>query len=480
MKLFGLEISIGRAGGNKRLPRIARRNYDAATTPLFAETTSNSNINAALSQQLPRLRSMSRNEARNNPLGARYVNLCRTNVVGPQGVVVQAQSVDNNGQFDSGANDAIETAWKDWGRPGNCDASETLSWVDLQRLVVTSLITDGEGLIEEVDTGPYRYGLNLSDCTALDVMYSGRAERTGNRVIMGVELDNNWRPVAYYLLGDPATAPHYIDWTGYARRRIPAERLRHIYFAEAVGQVRGVPWLVPALLRAKMLDGFSDAALTNARAGAAKMGFYTSPDGEPMTGDEMLESGDFVEFADPGVLQTLPPGYGFQNYDPTYPSGEFEAFAADHKRDISSALSVGYNSLTNDLRGVSYSSIRTAVLEDRENWKMVQNFLIERLVRPTFEAWLLSALAEGMVTLENGSPLPVVKYDKFKTVNYQGRRWSWIDPLKDISATEKAIQNQLTSRRRAMLEQGLDPEEIWAELAEEEAALTANQGDANG
>lgn len=475
MKILGWDVSVNRdrvklSRPSTNLPRRAYRNFEAASTNLLVGSLPTTNINVALASQLHRLRAMSRLEARNNPLGRRYVNLCRTNVVGPRGVSMQAQIHDRDGRLDKWANDAVELAWAHWGRPGNCTANRQDSWLDVKRLVITSLATDGEILIEEVAVGPHGYGLRLIDPELLDVRYN-EVLGDGRRVVMGVEINADFVPVAYHLLSDTSdTLLLGMGYTGsgFTRRRVPADQLRHIFLPEAVGQVRGVPWLVPGLLRSKMFDGFAEAALANARAGAAKMGHYITPDGEGF-GDSETDKGEFLDYSEPGHFGVLPPGYQFQAFDPTYPSGEYATFAEDHKRDISAAWNVGYNTLTNDLRGVSYSSIRTAVLEDRESWKMLQEFLIERLVRPVYERWLLHALLYGQVIQANGSALPATKYEKFRAARFNGRRWSWIDPQKDVTASKLAIETKLTSRRRVIQDMGLDPEEVWEELAAEDA-----------
>jgi capsid protein len=50
---------------------------------------------------------------------------------------------------------------------------------------------------------------------------------------------------------------------------------------------------------------------------------------------------------------------------------------------------------------------------------------------------------------------------------WQARRWSWIDPDKDISSSEKAVRLGVTSRTRIAAEQGVDIEDTFAELADE-------------
>ena len=41
--------------------------------------------------------------------------------------------------------------------------------------------------------------------------------------------------------------------------------------------------------------------------------------------------------------------------------------------------------------------------------------------------------------------LPFSKFDKFNSPIFRGRRWKWVDPLKDITATIMAINNGLSS-----------------------------------
>lgn len=486
MRLFGFDITrdgVSRARrpgdvlrGAARNRAAVLRNFEAASTPLLAGPTGNTNISLALSSQLVRLRNMSRIEARNNPLGARYVKLCHANIVGPRGINVQAQAKNPDGTPDAAANNAVERAWREWGMPGNCSDNGRDSWCDIQRMVISTMITDGEVLVQETASGPHKYALQLIDPDLLDIKYNGQYDPTGNRVVTGVEVDAKWRPVAVHLLKQA----HLNPYTSYSystdRQRIPLSQIRHIFMPEIVGQLRGIPWLVPGLLRSQMLHGYAEAALVTARAGAAKGGFFTSPDGEGL-GDEEDGGGSFIDYAEPGHFSVLPPGYEYTPNDPSYPRGEYAPFSEDHKRDISAAWGVGYNSLTNDLRSVSYSSIRTAVLEDREHWKLIQEFLIERLVQPVFERWLLHALAMGKVTMENGSPLPVAKYDKFKSASFRGRRWSWVDPQKDVAASVQAIENKLTSRRRVIQDMGLDPEEVWSELEQEDQLFQGADND---
>ena len=55
---------------------------------------------------------------------------------------------------------------------------------------------------------------------------------------------------------------------------------------------------------------------------------------------------------------------------------------------------------------------------------------------------------------------------------WQGRRWSWVDPLKDIQATTTAIQAGLKTPQQAAAELGCDLEDILDQLAAAKAMAT--------
>jgi len=92
---------------------------------------------------------------------------------------------------------------------------------------------------------------------------------------MGVEIDDWQRPVAYWF--SSAEGDYY--YAGRRYTRIPAAEIIHAYLPFRAGAWRGVPWNATALVRLHMLDGYEDAALVNARAGANNVGFFLTEDG---------------------------------------------------------------------------------------------------------------------------------------------------------------------------------------------------------
>jgi hypothetical protein len=63
--------------------------------------------------------------------------------------------------------------------------------------------------------------------------------------------------------------------------------------------------------------------------------------------------------------------------------------------------------------------------------------------------------------------------DKFNAAEFRGRRWQWVDPLKDVQANITSIEAGLKSRRQVVSEMGGDFEDVIDELAEDQSLISA-------
>jgi lambda family phage portal protein len=222
-----------------------------------------------------------------------------------------------------------------------------------------------------------------------------------------------------------------------------------------------------------MLGGFEKAALVNARVSAAKGGFFEWQEGY---GPEDDEGEEIYMEAEPGAFQELPAGVKFNPWNPQYPSGEFAPFHKAMLRGIASGLGVSYVNLANDLEGVNFSSIRQGTLDEREHWKELQEWLIESLIEPVFAAWLPRALLAGRITVDTPRgprPLRAERIDKYRAVEWQPRRWDWIDPNADVKAAVASKNNLLASPGQIIRDRGRDPDSVWQEIGRDIQAMRA-------
>ena len=186
------------------------------------------------------------------------------------------------------------------------------------------------------------------------------------------------------------------------------------------------------------------------------MGFFIKAEsGDGYQGEEDA-LGNTITTAEPGTFEELPVGTDFRAFDPQHPNGQFGVFVKSCLRSVASGLGVSYNTLANDLEGVNYSSIRAGLLEEREEWKGVQRFVIEHVVEPIFREWLSYAL------LSDALDLPAAKLEKFESVEWKPRRWQWVDTLKDTRAN---VINGFKSRQGIISEAGGDIEDVLDKIA---------------
>lgn len=432
------------------------------------------------------LRARARQVTINTAYGAKFLQLVVSNVCGPTPFKLQAKVKYSSGKFDTTANQRLESEWAQWSKPGKADFEGRLSLADILRLVARTLACDGEALIrihEGTQAGPWGLQLQVIDVDRLDEDLN-KELTNGNVIIAGVELDTNGRTVAYHLLKRKPS-----DWQfGYSREyiRIPSEQMIHLYMPMYAEQVRGVPWLYAAILKLHEIGAFEEAALIAARVGASKMGFYQNTGaGDPNFGAGGVQTpdGDFVSSCEPGEFEKIPTGWEMKEWNPNYPDAQVGPFLKSLIRGVASGCGVSYNSLASDLESVNFSSMRSGLLEEREYWMMIQQWMIEHFLEPLYERWLLNSL------LRRKMPFPLERSEKYLDVIFQPRRWQWVDPLKDVRANIEAIQWGLKSRTAVITESGGDIEDVFDQLKmEEELAASkkvgivpaSEQGDANG
>ncbi|MEX8520066.1 MAG: phage portal protein [Leptothrix sp. (in: b-proteobacteria)] len=459
-----------------------QRRFDAAVSSRLTEgwISYGTSINFDLQRALPVLRTRSRDLVQNTEIGARFISLVKSNVVGATGPRLQVRAYNEPSSrnakpaLDVVANNAIEDHWARWCKKGVCDVTGKLSFSDICRAVIAAAARDGEFLVKRVRDRkrPYGYSLQLLDTARIDQLYLQQLDKA--RIIMGIEIDEFGKPQGYWLttreINDGlATGP-------IVRQRVPAGEIFHDFLLDRAEQVRGIPWMHSVMIRMQRLSSYEDSALLAAEVGASKMGFYKQPEGgDPLQlADAQDAEGNLLKDVEPGSLETLPPGWDFVNFNPDYPQANFESFVSACLHGVASGLNLAAHNLTGDMSKVNYSSARVAELGERDTWKLLQQWFTDSFVRPVFEEWLNMALLTKAITLPSGAALPAERLDKFISASsFQSRGWQWVDPQKEVAAAILAVDNRFKSRRQVIEEQGGDFEDVLADLTLEQQLLDA-------
>lgn len=391
----------------------------------------------------------------------------------------RAKAAVKAGQPDLYANNLIERAWKRWQRAENCTVTRRFTYAQTRHHRITMFARDGSCYIRHVRgfKNEFKYAIQLIAAEWIDHQLNQELDN-GHQIKMGIEYDEWGAVVAYYVIkrepGDWKRTYHssYNRVSENRHERVDARDMIHYYEPDDPEVGESAPRIASVISKLRHLDKYSEAEVISARAEACKGGHYEST----IPGTDASDLADVIEkirtegerltqVVEPAMWKPLPFGWKANAHDPRHPSGNFGEFKKECLREICAGIGDQYITFSGDLEGTSYSSGRIGSLDVRELWMLTQQFDIDTAEIPIFEAWLEMALASGAI------PLPLTKIEKFKAAQFQGRRWPWVDPLKDAKADQMAIDSMLTSRTRICNENGDDFEEIIEEQAMEKILM---------
>jgi lambda family phage portal protein len=450
--------------GSKSKKPAAKRMFGGA---VFNRLTSDWNASIGTSQDseirssLRVLRNRTRQLARDNDWVKNALRAIQNNVIGTgigMQMQVKMQRQRNGKVLNQDLNEAIEDAWSQWCKASNCHTAGLLNFSDIERLLISSCAENGEVLVRIVKgkafgTSPVPMALEVIESDQLQDERNGTADN-GNIIRMGVEKDEWGRPVAYWFY--PYHPGDYLFKTVELSKykRVEADEIIHLYKHERPGQTRGVPWFASALRRMHQVAGFEEAEVVAARASASIMGFINTPDGELQ--DDGVQDGQRVSNFEPGKIEALGPGETFTAFTPTRPGGQYDPFVRAQLRAVAAGVGVSYETLSKDYSQSNYSSSRLALLDDRDNWRSLQQWMIKNFHQKVFETWLDMAVLSGALDLPNYEINP----DAYRAVRWMPRGWSWVDPAKEVAAYKEAVRCGFMTQSEVVAQTGCDIEDL--------------------
>ncbi len=451
----------------KEQPKFRRSYNGADTSRLLADwITMQTSADSEIKGSLSKLRSRSRQLARDNDYMKGFIREVKNNVIGT-GISFQAQvKMQRGGKLNATINDQIEAAWKKWTRKEFCDVSGKMSFQDIERLAMGEVVEAGEFYLRMI----YRsfggskipFSLELIEAEYLDHDLNKHADAQSNEIKMGVEMDQWGRPVAYHFKSNNSFDGSYVNGLNRSGTlRVPASEIIPLFICERAKQTRGVPWIAATITRLRHMTGYEEAEIVAARASASLMGFIESPEGQ-LIGDGTYD-GDRVTDFEPGVFKYLSPGERVNVPDLKRPGGQFDPFIRLMIRGMAAGTGVSYESLSKDYSQSNYSSSRLSLLSDRDNWRALQGWMVRNFHQIVFEKWLDMAVLSGELSLAGYELQP----EKYQAVKWMPRGWAWVDPQKEVTAYKEAVKGGLTTLTEVVAQSGGDIEELLSQRARE-------------
>ncbi|MBU4526564.1 MAG: phage portal protein [Desulfomicrobium sp.] len=297
----------------------------------------------------------------------------------------------------------------------------------------------------------------------------------GHTMRRGMELDRHGDPVACWILS--AHPGDYLYGTGLESARVELSRLVHLWLPLRASQTRGVSLMAPIVEEIRDLGEYKASERIAARLAAA-FGLFIKTQ-HPELGAAMMPGGTqsqaptVGDYLETGRIQTLPAGTEIQVAEASRPSSPYADYVRSANKDASVGFGLRYGNYSHDYTESSFSSERSAALDERRGWIGQQEFLTDGWCEPIARRWLEIEAATGRTDLR---PEDV-------GINWQAPGWPWVDPVKDATANEKKLAMRVTTRRTICAEMGTDFDETLEQLAREEAEIASRvpqtQGEQN-
>jgi len=350
----------------------------------------------------------------------------------------------------------VHEAWFAWTE--NAGAGLTKDFYALMTSAVREWLVSGEAWIrlrtrrpeDGIPAAPLQLELLPAEAVAEDLTQQSNESRA---VVQGVEIDAIGKVRGYHIRRKNITTGQYDQQPSFVK----AEEIVHLFAESFPGQLRGLPELSSVLFRLRQLDLFEDAVLTRAQLSNLVTAFITG-------GDDLLpEDEDGVVSLTPGTFQRLAPGESVNwSEPPSLDGSNYETFVRAQLQAVASALGTSYADLTGDARDLTDRVLRIQRLDWLRHIEMLTHQVVAPALSRIFEVWYAAAV-------EAGTLKPPTKDAAHAKVEWTAQRFPHFSPDQEANAAETNLRLGLTSRSAMLAADGLDPEAVDAEIAQDNA-----------
>ena len=434
--------------------------------------------NAQPRADIVRMRALSWDLYRNNPQARKICRSLESKVIG-RGMRLQSQATRPDGTAHVEFRTRVRVLWNlvqtklDYrGQPGQ--GGQLFS--DLCKTALRACVLSGESLYR------FRTGVRIGSMptTKMQLIHADRLVDTllvdpakiAGSYFFGIELDQEERRIAYHL-----SKYHPNDPRGSGENnvvRVEADQIGHLYIADDIDQLRGVPWFGPVLLKNQETSDYEYSELKAAAVAACVVLGYRRSSGQNAFGlqqpddwDLTDQDGNKMTAMQPGMLMDLGRTGEIQGFNPMRPNSNASEFINHMVRSQAAGVpGTKGSTLTGDYRNSSFSSERSA---DNDVWpeiEGVQDWFASNFCHPIYERVVFSAVLNGwfadLVNLDDF----VARKDDYLAATWHGPVGRSINPTDDAKAARLRVQNGQSSPQIEAALLGRDWQEIVRDVDE--------------
>jgi len=479
---FSPESALKRAHARKLL----QRGYSAAEPSRLNANKRPKNQSADQELSGPfganTMRAWARMLVRDNAWAWGVVDTYVNNVIG-KGINVQSAFETPEGEDVENVNDERDRVWSQWCEV--CEVNGQYTFSEIQQMIMREIVEAGEVLIRMI-TVPQKYkGIFRPVPFAIELIeadrlaedrdrLAGHRAANGSEIVRGVELDEEGKPIAYWIY---PTHPNDIRKVAPTPVRIDASEIIHLYNRERVGQTRGITIFAPVVSWMRDLGLYVENEL---QASAVASCFTVAIRSDsPTTGllppttisqETNDENGNRYDYLEPGMIMRLRTNESIESANPGRPNSGADPWIRLMLRGIAVGTGLSYETVARDYSQTNYSSNRASQLEDRRRFRRWQRYLIDHFNKPIWNRLCMAAAQADLQSFPTASEL-LANPEKAAPCEHMPPAWEWVDPGVEQSSSEASINAFQTTYAEELGAKGLNYRHVFYQRAKEQELL---------
>lgn len=341
----------------------------------------------------------------------------------------------------------------------NCDRFRLNNFYELQQLAFVSMLLSGDVFV----LLPYKKRTGFIYDLRIQLIEGDRVRTPSDKladsnISQGVEIKDG-EVSAYYISekhpGSMTYESRYIKIEAFGENT-GRRNILHLMESERPDQTRGIPLLAPVIESLRQLGQYTHAELTAAVVSGMFTVFVhsTTPEtgiGESMPWEEQIDRDNPHTYElGPGAIVNLGLGETIETANPGRPNAAFDGFVNAIMRQVGASLEIPYELLIKHFNA-SYSASRAALLEAWKMFRMRRKWYANNFCQPIYEEWLSEAVAKGRIYAPGFFDDPIIKA-AYSKAEWHGPSQGQIDPLREVNAAIKRIDQGISTRERESAE----------------------------
>lgn len=413
------------------------------------------------------LRNKARQLERNHDLSRGILNTMVQCIVGANGIGVEPQPRDKDGNILTGLAQQLTDLWNIWSRLP--EVTGEYNRARYEQLKCRSWLRDGEVLWQYVEGTKAKlthgtvvpFSVELLECDLLPIDYNDPRQN----ISQGIEVDAWGRPQAYWLYKQHPGEP----FVGIADlKRVPTASIGHLKLTDRIGQRRGYSLFASILNRLDDLKDYEESERIAARIAASMGAVIKKGDATNYPETPYADNGTRQMHFQPGmVFDQLMPGEDISMLDSNRPNPNAVNWRDGQMRAAASGVGANFSTIARKYDG-NYSAQRQELVEGWQGYALLSQAYIDQDTSETYSRFVAACLLGGLLkNVPRGTTFANLSH-----ALYIPPTMPWIDPVKEVTGWQMMEDRAYMSGSEIVRRTGRHPADVIRAQAKWQADLT--------